>query len=52
MLAPWAEHEMTQAALEDQRLNKRLKQLLSVLGERPQLSIPAACGGYAEMVAA
>jgi transposase-like protein/transposase Tn5 family protein/DDE family transposase len=52
MLAPWAEHEMKQANLEDQRLNKRLKQLLSVLGERPQLSIPAACGGYAEMVAA
>lgn len=52
MLAPWAEHEMKQASLEDERLNKRLKQLLSVLGERPQLSIPAACGGYAEMVAA
>jgi hypothetical protein len=43
---------MKQASLEDERLNKRLKQLLSVLGERPQLSIPAACGGYAEMVAA
>ncbi len=52
MLAPWAEQEMEQANLEDERLNKRLKQLLSDLGELPQLSIPAACGGYAETVAA
>jgi hypothetical protein len=45
MLAPWAEEEMKQAAWEDRRLNERLKRLVSDLGERPQVSIPAACGG-------
>ena len=38
--------------LEDRRLNERLKQVLSDLGEHPQLSIPAACGGHVETVAA
>jgi hypothetical protein len=52
MRAPWAEDEMRQVELEDQRLNERLTMLLSALGERPTASIPAACGGYNEMVAA
>src|SRR5262245_4428707 len=52
MLAPWAKQETECAAWEDERLNRRLTQLLSDLGERPQVSIPAACGGHAEMIAA
>jgi Transposase DNA-binding/Transposase Tn5 dimerisation domain len=52
MLAPWAMEEMEEAAWEDKRLNERLTKLLSALGERPQVSIPAACGGHAETIAA
>lgn len=52
MLAPWAQDEMKTAHLEDRRLNQRLTQLLSDLGQRPTASIPAACGGYNETVAA
>lgn len=51
MLVPWASEEMKSADLEDQRLNERLKAVLSAFGERPTASIPAACGGYDEMVA-
>jgi hypothetical protein len=52
MLAPWAQEEMASADLNDSRLNKRLVQLLSDLGDRPGASIPAACGGFNEMTAA
>jgi Transposase DNA-binding/Transposase Tn5 dimerisation domain len=52
MLSPWAKEEMQTADLEDKRLNKRLVAVLSSLGERPTASIPAACGGFDEMVAA
>jgi hypothetical protein len=40
------------AKLGDKRLNARLGQVLSQLAARPTASIPAACGGRAEMVAA
>jgi Transposase DNA-binding/Transposase Tn5 dimerisation domain len=52
MLAPWAVDEMKSADLNDERLNRRLKELLSALGERPTASIPAACGGYSDILAA
>ena len=52
MLAPWAHEEMKTADLKDKRLNARLVQVLSDLGERPTASIPAACGGHKESVAA
>lgn len=52
MLAPWAIEEMETADLKDKRLNERLNTLLSALGERPTASIPAACGGFNEMIAA
>ena len=52
MLAPWAVDEMNSADLNDKRLNRRLEELLSALGERPTASITAACGGYADMLAA
>jgi hypothetical protein len=52
MLAPWVIDEMKTAKLGDKRLNARLEQVLSQLAARPTTSIPAACGGRAEMVAA
>src|SRR5688500_15186038 len=52
MLAPWARDEMKTADLKDKRLNERLCNVLSALGERPTASIPAACGGLPEMTAA
>ena len=38
--------------LNDKRLDERLKMILSDLAQRPALSIPAACGGHADMTAA
>ena len=52
MLAPWVSEEMKSAQLSDERLNRRLEEVLSALAERPTASIPAACGGHAEMAAA
>lgn len=52
MLVPWAMEEMRTADLGDKRLNERLTVVLSALGERPTASIPAACGGLDEMIAA
>lgn len=52
MAALWAIEEMASVDLQDQRLNHRITQILSDLGDRPTASIPAACGGHAEMTAA
>lgn len=52
MLAPWVAAEMKTADLHDKRLNDRLRTVLSQLAQRPTASIPAACGGSAEMTAA
>lgn len=52
MVTPWVTSEMETADLKDKRLNDRLREVLSQLGERPTSSIPAACGGHAEMTAA
>jgi len=52
MLAAWVVDEMKTADLNDKRITDRLMVVLSQLGERPTLSIPAACGGRAEMTAA
>ena len=52
MIAPWAKEEVAAADLHDKRLNKRLIQILSDLADRPVASIPAACGGHTETVAA
>lgn len=52
MLAPWVMDEMKTAELSDKRLNERLTIVLSQLASYPNLSIPAACGGFAEMTAA
>ena len=52
MLTPWAIEETKSVDLKDERLNHRLAEVLSQLGGQPTASIPAACGGYAEMAAA
>jgi len=43
---------MATAQLNDKRLNQRLTQILSDLGDRPTASIPAACGEPTEMTGA
>jgi hypothetical protein len=52
MEAPWVTAEMHDVELEDKRLNRRLERVLAALAERPTASIPAACGGWAETLAA
>ena len=52
MVAPWVQNEMATVDLKDKRCNKRLMRVVSDLGARCTASIPAACGGYAEMTAA
>jgi len=52
MVASWAEQEVESVDLGDERLDARVAILLSELGNRPNLSIPAACRGRAEMQAA
>ena len=44
--------EVIDAEFNDQRLTTRLGRIVEALGERPNLSIPAALGGRAEMEAA
>ena len=52
MVAPWVMDELSTADLKDKRLTNRLREVLSQLGGQPAASIPAACGGHAEMTAA
>lgn len=52
MIAPWVVEEMKTADFGDKRLDCRLSRILTQLGEHPTASIPAACGGNAEMSAA
>lgn len=48
----WIDNELKTVNLEDKRLNVRFAEILKALGERPHISIPAACGGHAETMAA
>lgn len=52
MVVPWVQDEMATVDLKDKRLDDRLREVLSQLSGRPTASIPAACGGHAEMTAA
>jgi hypothetical protein len=52
MVVPWVLDEMKGVDLNDARLNDRMAKVLSQLGAQPTASIPAACGGYAELTAA
>lgn len=48
----WAEAEMKRADFGDKRLNRRAIRILERLGDKPKLSIPAACRGWDETLAA
>jgi hypothetical protein len=52
MAASWVMEEMRTVDLKDKRLNARLQEVLCQLASQPRASIPAACGGHAEMAAA
>lgn len=52
MVAAWVEKEMKDVNLADKRLNSRMAQILDQLGGHPNASIPAACNGWAETMAA
>jgi hypothetical protein len=51
-MSNWVETEMEVCRLHDARHAKRLAQLLARLSEKPVHSIPRACHGWAETVAA
>ena len=52
MTESWIVAETRTVDLQDARLNARFRDVLAQLSERPTASIPAACGGHAEMTAA
>jgi hypothetical protein len=51
MVSDWASAEAASADFGDERLNKRYAVIMSAIGNRPNLSIPAGCRGRAEMAA-
>ncbi len=48
----WIQNELKEVNLEDKRLNDRFAEVLQALSKRPNVSIPAACGGHAETTVA
>ena len=52
MSSDWITNELKTANFNDQRLNHRFSKILQSLSERPNVSIPAACGGHTETMAA
>jgi hypothetical protein len=52
MVGSWITDEVATADFKDKRLDRRFGEVLSQLAEHPTASIPAACGGHAEMTAA
>ena len=51
-MQPWVVTETRAADFGDQRLNRRFELLLDRLSDKPSLSIPATCSGWAETAAA
>ena len=51
-MSNWVVEEMAESQMHDARHAQRLATLLTRLGERPVSSIPSACQGWAETVAA
>jgi hypothetical protein len=51
-MQPWVLDETKSADFGDERLDRRYSLLLDRLGDKPSLSIPAACGGTSETEAA
>ncbi len=52
MLADWVEDETKSADFDDARLDKRFKRLVADIYDRCRNSIPVACGGWKETLAA
>ena len=52
MIAPWVREELEAAEFNDRRLTERAMKIAQALAEHSTGSIPAACGGFAEMTAA
>ena len=48
----WIEDELQTSDFGNEKLNDRFKVLMNDLGQKPSISIPAACGGWAETIAA
>ena len=48
----WVQNELSGIKLGDERLNKRSVKLLERLASKPSASIPGACGGWSETLAA
>jgi hypothetical protein len=51
-MSTWVDEEMVESQMHDARHAKRLATLLTRLGEQPGSSIPSACRGWAETMAA
>jgi hypothetical protein len=51
-MSDWVAEEMAESQMHEARHVKRLATLLTQLGEKPVSSIPSACRGWAETVAA
>ena len=51
-MSPWGAEEMAESQMHDARHVKRLAALLKRVGEQPVSSIPSACRGWTETVAA
>src|SRR4051812_46505004 len=51
-MSSWIEDELRTVDLRDARLRSRFRAILGRLSDKPALSIPAACGGWAETQAA
>jgi hypothetical protein len=51
-MSQWVETELAESQMRDERHRKRLTQLLGRLSAQTESSIPGACHGWAETVAA
>src|SRR5689334_10013313 len=49
---PWADDELRDADLGDERLNRRLARLVADLAAQPAAAVPTACGCWAATKAA
>ena len=52
MSTEWISQELETVDLNDKRLDRRLGEVLLALSQQSNVSIPTACGGYAETMAA
>src|SRR5262245_7891535 len=51
-MSTWLDHELRFADLGDQRLNQRLRRLVSALADQPHASVPQALGDWGQAKAA